>query len=126
MKYSAHVISVFLVICSIVGTYFLLKAENFNRNTLPSSSVNLNECIQVNTDDIENRIKVVDMMRKYLTEKKNIPLTTSFVGSVVEGTNCFTLKIDKYELYETADKSLVVLELDKEIERIPVRLWAGG
>ncbi len=123
MKNTQRIFLILVIILTILGTYYLLYSDKFSRNKSPSTNVNLKECVDIDPFDIKGRAELVDAMRKYLADNENISLDTYFIGEMIGETNCFSLKVNNLELYETTDRSLVIIRDGKEYKRVGSDLW---
>jgi hypothetical protein len=123
MKNKYRILLILVFILAILGTYYFLYSDKFSLDKPPSTRVDLKECVVIDPFDIKSRSELVDAMRKYLADKENVSLDTYFIGEMIGETDCFSLKINNLELYETADGSLVILKDGKKYKKVSSDLW---
>lgn len=123
MKNKYRILLVLVLILAILGTYYFLYSDKFLLRKPPSTNVNLKECMAIDSFDIKSRAELVDAMRNYLADNENVPTDTYFIGEMIEETDCFSLKINNLELYETTDGSLAILKDGKKYKKVSSDLW---
>lgn len=130
MKKIIPIFIILLVVLSLLVTYYIINFEKFSSkdNDLsltanPSVSVDLVSCQKVDEEDYRGQIERVNLMRKYLAEKENIPLTTGFTGKIIDGTQCFSLKVSNLEVYEDNEGNLVIVKDGVLDNKVPERSW---
>lgn len=83
----------------------------------------LESCQKIDINDASASGKLMQQMMNYLEDKESVSADNSFIGTWVQGTKCFRLRISDLELYATEDNYLVILKNGKEYRRIPPEIW---
>ena len=123
------------VLFSLLALYYVVNKNSpsslfSTTKTTPTqvpaeTKVDLSVCKKSDSGNAEGMYEITGKMREYLLKNEGFTLETKFVGKIIDGTNCFSFKMENYELYVDGENNLYVLKDGQEYKREAPRNWVN-